>query len=86
MSKSIFLNAFDRITAAREMQARRYVGSILLYLDDETLKSLGHSREDLKKAGQATLPFWTHFVVTGPASAGQSLKAVLLCRLLLSGW
>ncbi len=57
MSKSFFRNAFDRITAAREKQARRYVGSVLLSLDDETLKSLGHSREELKKAGTTTLPF-----------------------------
>ncbi len=57
MSKSFFRNALDRITAAREKQARRYVGSALLSLDDETLKALGHSREELKKAGSATLPF-----------------------------
>ena len=57
MSKSFLRNAFDRITAAREKQARRYVGSVLLSLDDETLKSLGHSREELKKAGTVPLPF-----------------------------
>lgn len=57
MSKSFFRNAFDRIAAAREMQARRYVGSVLLSLDDDTLKSLGHNREDLKRSGQSTYPF-----------------------------
>jgi len=57
MSKSFFRNAFDRITAAREKPARRYVGSVLLSLDDETLKSLGHSREELKKGGHGPLPF-----------------------------
>lgn len=57
MSKSFFRNALDRISAAREKQARRYVGSALLSLDDETLKALGHSREELKRAGTATLPF-----------------------------
>tara|TARA_R110000751_G_scaffold249930_1_gene349555 strand:+ start:15796 stop:15978 length:183 start_codon:yes stop_codon:yes gene_type:complete len=57
MSKSFFRNAFERITAARELQARRYVGNVLLSFDDETLKSLGHNREDLKRAGQSAYPF-----------------------------
>ena len=57
MSKSFFRNVFDHMVAAREKQARQYVGSALLSLDDETLKSLGHSREELKKAGHGVMPF-----------------------------
>lgn len=57
MSKSFFGTALERIVSAREKQARRYVNSVLLTFDDETLKSLGHSREELKKVGSSTLPF-----------------------------
>ncbi|MEM6464641.1 MAG: hypothetical protein AAF724_22300 [Pseudomonadota bacterium] len=47
MSNSFFSNALNRISKARERQARRYVDNYLLSLDDETLKSLGHTREDI---------------------------------------
>ena len=57
MANSFFRNAFDRIAAAREKQARRYVGSVLLTLDDETLKSLGHSREELSRSARTSYPF-----------------------------
>ncbi len=57
MANSFFRNAFDRIAAAREKQARRYVGSVLLSLDDETLKSLGHNREDLSRMDRTSYPF-----------------------------
>ena len=58
MSRSFIRNAFDRVAAAREKQARRYVDNYLLTLDDETLKALGHSRAELKKSGRgAPLPF-----------------------------
>ena len=57
MSNSFFRNAFERIAAAREKQARRYVGSVLLSLDDETLKALGHSREELSRNARSPYPF-----------------------------
>ena len=57
MSSSFFRNAFGRIAAAREKQARRYVNSVLMTMDDETLKSLGHSREELRRSGYSALPF-----------------------------
>lgn len=57
MSNSFFRNAFNRIAAAREKQAKRYVGSVLLTLDDETLKSLGHTREELRRTSGTTYPF-----------------------------
>lgn len=56
MSTSFFRTALNRLTAAREMQARRYVGSVLLTLDDETLKSLGHSREELSRNARSSYP------------------------------
>src|SRR3546814_2894576 len=36
MANSIFRNAFDRVIAARERQAGRYVNGILLGLDDRS--------------------------------------------------
>lgn len=49
MANSFFRNAFERVVAARERQASRYVNGALLNLDDETLKALGHSREELRR-------------------------------------
>ena len=57
MSNSFFRNAFERIASAREKQARRYVNSVLMTMDDETLKKLGHTREELRRAGHSALPF-----------------------------
>jgi uncharacterized protein YjiS (DUF1127 family) len=57
MAHSFFRNAFARMTAAREKQARRYVHDVLLTLDDETLKSLGCTREEVRRGGRASLPF-----------------------------
>lgn len=57
MSKSFFRSAFERIAAAREMEARRYVGGALLSLDDETLNALGYTREELRRNAKAPFPF-----------------------------
>lgn len=58
MSRSLIRSAFDRVTAAREKQARRYVNTYLLSLDDDTLKSLGHDRAELRRSGHSgSLPF-----------------------------
>lgn len=51
MANSFFRNAFDRVVAARERQASRYVNGALLYLDDASLKALGTSREELRSKG-----------------------------------
>lgn len=53
----IFKSTFDRMVAARERQARRYVNGALLNLDDETLKQVGVSREHLRKQGASAYPF-----------------------------
>ena len=48
---------FDRMIAAREKQARRYVNGALLNLDDETLKQAGFNRADIRKQGAYNYPF-----------------------------
>ena len=49
-------NFFDRMIVAREKQAKAYVNSALWSLDDETLKSVGVKRENLKRTNN-TYPF-----------------------------
>lgn len=44
-----FRSAFDAFMKAREKQAERYVATALLGLDDETLRSRGYNRAELKK-------------------------------------
>lgn len=46
---SIFGNAMKNVIAARERQAQRYVARMLADMDDTSLKSLGKTREALKK-------------------------------------
>ncbi|MDD9909181.1 MAG: hypothetical protein OXR62_05755 [Ahrensia sp.] len=48
---------FDRMIAAREKQARRYVNGALMNLDDETLAGAGLKREDIRKQGAYNYPF-----------------------------
>lgn len=49
-----FRNAMIALTEARARQANRYVTGALLLLDDETLKSHGYTREELKKRATYT--------------------------------
>lgn len=48
-NKSFFSVAFDRIVEARSRQARQYVNGALLMVDDQTLKSYGLDREQIKR-------------------------------------
>lgn len=57
MSKNFFHRALDRVVSARERQVRRYVNGALLQLDDEALKNLGRTREEIKREG-ATAYFY----------------------------
>ena len=57
MRNTIFRTAFDRMVAARERQARRYVNTHLLTLDDESLRALGRSRDELRREGRAAFLF-----------------------------
>ena len=50
-------STFDRMVAARQRQARRYVNGALLNLDDETLNRVGLTRDDIKKDGVSVYPF-----------------------------
>lgn len=52
-----FRSTFDRMIAARERNARRFVNGALLNLDDETLARAGFTREELKKQGASVYPF-----------------------------
>jgi len=57
MANSFFRNAFNRIVEARERQVARYVNGALLNLDEETLKGLGTSREELRRKGAQSYVF-----------------------------
>ena len=52
-----FRNAVDALVEARQRQVNRYVNGALLMLDDETLKSHGYDRNELKKQGGAYYMF-----------------------------
>lgn len=51
MANSFFKNAFESMISARERQVRRYVNGTLIGLDDDTLKSIGRTREQIRKEG-----------------------------------
>ncbi|MEL6505189.1 MAG: hypothetical protein AAFO61_02460 [Pseudomonadota bacterium] len=51
------MSFLDRMIAAREKSARRYVNGALLNLDDETLNRAGLSRKEIRKQGAANYPF-----------------------------
>ncbi len=57
MASSFFRNALNRVVEARERQVARYVNGALLGLDDETLKGLGTSREELRRKGAQSYVF-----------------------------
>ncbi len=50
-------NTFDRLIAAREKQARRYVNGALLSMNDDVLAQAGYNRDELKMQGSAVYPF-----------------------------
>lgn len=50
-SKGFFRNVMDAMVSAREKQAARFVNRTLLMLDDETLKSRGYDRAELRRIG-----------------------------------
>ena len=57
MANSIFRTAFERVVAARERQASRYVNNVLMNLDDQTLKGMGTTREELRRKGGSGFVF-----------------------------
>lgn len=58
MANSFFRNAFNRVVEARERQVSRYVNGALLNLDDETLKGMGTSREEVRRKSARNHLFW----------------------------
>jgi uncharacterized protein YjiS (DUF1127 family) len=57
MRSTIFREAFDRMVAAREKQVRRYVNGHLLRLDDDALKAIGRTREELRREGAKAINY-----------------------------
>ncbi len=57
MATSFFRNAFNRVVEARERQVARYVNGALLSLDEQTLKDMGTSREELRRKGANSYVF-----------------------------
>ena len=51
MASSLLRNAFNRVMAARERQARSYANGVLIGMDDASIKALGTSREELRREG-----------------------------------
>jgi hypothetical protein len=47
--RGYFRTAMDAFIASRQREANRYVSSILLSMDDKTLRSHGYSRSELRK-------------------------------------
>lgn len=56
-SRGFFRNAFGALVEARQKQAATYVNGMLLTMDDDTLRSYGYSRDELKRRGGASYPF-----------------------------
>ena len=52
-----FRNAVDALVEARQRQVSRYVNGALLQLDDESLKILGRTREEINREGYQTYFF-----------------------------
>lgn len=57
MARNFLHTAYDRMVTARERQVRRYVNGALLQLDDDSLKILGRSREEINREGYQTYFF-----------------------------
>lgn len=55
--RGFFRGALDTLIEARQRQVRSYVNGALLMLDDETLRSHGYSREELKRNRNASAMF-----------------------------
>ena len=44
----------DALIASRQREANRYVSSVLLSLDEDTLRAHGYSRSELRKSAGGT--------------------------------
>lgn len=57
MANSFLRAAYNRVIEARERQASRYVNDALMNLDDTTLRSLGTSRDEIRRRRANTSAF-----------------------------
>jgi hypothetical protein len=57
MAKSFIRNAFSRVIEARERQVSRYVQGAMLSLDEQSLKALGTSREEMRAKANISYVF-----------------------------
>ncbi len=55
--KGAVRRAFDRIVAARELEAKRHINGFLASLDDATLAEYGYDRDDIKGSSTASFPY-----------------------------
>lgn len=57
MAKTFFQNAFNRVVEARERQVSRYVQGALVNLDEQSLKALGTSRNEMRTKANSSYVF-----------------------------
>lgn len=57
-TRNFFRNALNNMVEARQRQANRQVQGALLMLDDDALKALGHTREELRRNGASGGSFY----------------------------
>lgn len=57
MAKTFFRNAFNRVVEARERQVSRYIQGAMINLDEQSLKSLGTSREEMRAQAPSNYVF-----------------------------
>ncbi|MEM1365867.1 MAG: hypothetical protein AAGH82_08970 [Pseudomonadota bacterium] len=55
--KSGIRGFMNNVVTARQRQADRFVNGVLLSMDDDTLKSAGYDRSELRRRSSATFPF-----------------------------
>ena len=54
LARGLFRTAMDALIASRQREANRYVSSVLLSLDEDTLRAHGYSRSELRKSAGGT--------------------------------
>jgi hypothetical protein len=57
MAKTFFRNAFNRVVEARERQVGRYIQGAMMNLDEQSLNSLGTSRQEMQAKASTNYVF-----------------------------
>lgn len=55
--KTGFRGFMNNVVTARQRQADRFVNGVLLGMDEQTLRSAGYDRNELRRKASTTLPF-----------------------------